>query len=492
MLIKRIVSILLCIITIFTITACDNSKDAYIYFELPNKPATLDPQTASDDSELLIIKNIFEGLLRKNEDGKIVCAAAKSYKKENLTYTFTLSDNAKWSDSTKITSDDFIFAFRRALNPETNSPFVARLFSIVGAKEYNSGKGSFENVGIKATNDKTLVITLKEDDEYFEETLTSSIAMPCNEKFFYSTAGKYGIFADAILSCGSYKITRWRKDPFGIRLYKNDKYSGFADAKNAAVFLTCEPDKSTLEKLQKNSIDMAFIDCTLTDEAKSQGFKTKAYQNICWFLSFGNEFSQNMRKALSMLVGAEVFSKDLPVGYQTATSIYPDALSIESNATGVSFYNPTASKELFISELNRYEDKKFPTDVKFLFYDNGQIKNVVTSIVGHWQSNLSAFVNIEHVTDSNFLTTELLEHTYPISLFPLKADSACVSEYFDKFGVAYNEVDTTTLQAEILKSNNLMPIMFQNTVIAYSPALETVVTEFGNGYIDFAFIVKSE
>ena len=104
---------LLLILTMFT--GCSDTKDAYIYFELPEVPLTLDPQTASTDSELLIIRNINEGLLRKNEKGEIVCGLAESYQKNGLTYTFTLRKNAKWARGEKITADDFVFAFKRAV-----------------------------------------------------------------------------------------------------------------------------------------------------------------------------------------------------------------------------------------------------------------------------------------------------------------------------------------------------------------------------------------
>lgn len=63
--------------------------DAIIYFELLEKPQTLDPQTAQSDSELLIVRNIYEGLMRETADGKIIGGISESYSYENLTYTFT-------------------------------------------------------------------------------------------------------------------------------------------------------------------------------------------------------------------------------------------------------------------------------------------------------------------------------------------------------------------------------------------------------------------
>lgn len=487
---KKIALILIFSLIFACFSGCNSSDDAYLYFELENTPSTLDPQTASTDSELIIIKNVFEGLLRKDDKGNIVEGLAKKYEIKNLTYTFYLRDDAVWSDGTKITASDFLFAFKRALTNVTSAPFVSRLFSIKGAKEYYNGNSSFENVGIKAINDKTLQIILLEDDELFKETLTTSITMPCNEKFFNSTSGKYGLTADDILSCGSYKITKWRKDPFGIRIYKNDKYNGFFEAKNAAVFITCEPQKSKIEKLEKNSIDMTFIDSSLTNTAKELEFEVLEYQNICWVLSIGNDFNQNMRKSFMMLVNDTIYSDKLPIGYVSANSIFPPALTDKKISTDIT-YNIDEAKKLFSKELNNFQDRKFPTDIKFYYYDNGQIKDVVTSIVGHWQSNLSTFINIEPISDNNLLQSQIKQHTLPMVLFPIVADNTNIKEFLNKFDINYNGENISDIGAGILKSNNLFPIAFQNTVLVYNSSLKNVVFELGNGYIDFAFIIKS-
>ena len=81
----KVISLMLSLLFLLPTTGCSDTMDAYIYFELPTVPATLDPQTASTDSELLIIRNIQEGLLRKNEKGEIICGIAEGYEKNGLT-----------------------------------------------------------------------------------------------------------------------------------------------------------------------------------------------------------------------------------------------------------------------------------------------------------------------------------------------------------------------------------------------------------------------
>lgn len=490
---KRFLSLILCIIFAVPVFAgCSNTDDAYIYFELPETPSTLDPQTASSDAELIIIKNVFEGLLRKNEEGKIVCGAAEDFNKSGLTYTFTIREDAKWSSGEELTAYDFEFGLKRAILPETKAPFASRLFAIKGAKEINNGKASLDKLGVKATDEHTLVITLHKEDSHFENTLTTSVAMPCKQSFFEESAGKYGLFADSILSNGSYRLARWRKDPFGVRLYRNKEYSGEFKSKNAAVFLTCDKDETPLQRLEKNSVDMAFIESAEKSTAESYGLKTKEFENICWVLTIGNEFNESTRKSLAMLVGSQVFSNSLAEGYRPATSLFPAIFGKQISSAGITVYNAEGAKKLFLQEVANFENSKFPEDIVLYYYDDGHVRDVVTDIVGHWQSNLSAFVNIESASDSDLLLSQLTEKSYSMAIFPVKAESAEVAEYLKKFGFDYNTETLETVQKSLLEDCYTVPLMFQNTNIAYSAALSNVAFEYGNGYVDFAFIIKVE
>lgn len=489
---KRLLSLLLVICLVFTVAGCDSTADAYIYFELPAVPSTLDPQTAESDSELLIIRNIYEGLLRKNSKGEIVCGAAESYEKNGLKYTFYLRDNLKWNGADDITAEDFVFGLKRAVSPETKAPFASRLFAIKNAEKIYNGDTSVNKLGVKALDEKTVEITLSYEDSRFEEALTTSVAMPCNEEFFYSCAGKYGLFADNMLCNGSYVLTRWRKETFGIRLYKSDDYIGDFEAKNAAVFITCDNKEPVIEKLEKNSIDMAFIESSLTDTAHNLGLETYSLENICWVMTIGNSFSKDMRKAFSLLVDKSIYGNSINTGYRAASSIFPSVIKQDGENLTISEYNLDTAKQLYFSEVKKLENSKFPDGITLYYYDDGNIKDVITDIVGHWQGNFSAFVNIQAVSSSDTLLSELEEKKYPMAVFPIKLDSSDVAEYLKKFGITANFDSLNKAQQAILEDYNILPIMFQNTVIAYSPALSEITSELNNGYIDFSFIIKEE
>ena len=87
--------------------------------------------------------------------------------------------------------------------------------------------------------------------------------------------------------------------------------------------------------------------------------------------------------------------------------------------------------------------------------------------------------------------TELKNQNLDMAIFPVRADSADLEEYLADFGIDAGNESALELQKKVLKESTIFPIAFQNTTIAYSPALNDVFTTFGNGYIDFSFIVKT-
>ena len=111
------------------------SPDA-IHIPIGGEPSTLEPAMPIDQYSLGILRNVVEGLFKLDPDGKLKNGLIESYKISNneLTYTFRLK-KASWSDGDAVTVDDFIFAFRRLLDPHQASPNAQLFFSIKNSKD---------------------------------------------------------------------------------------------------------------------------------------------------------------------------------------------------------------------------------------------------------------------------------------------------------------------------------------------------------------------
>ncbi len=488
--IKKVLSVLLAAVVLICTCGCgDGYMKSYIYFELMSTPETLDAQTAHTDSELIIVRNIYEGLLRHDQNGDIVCGAAKEYSFEDMTYTFKLRDDIFWSNGEAVTAHDFVFALRRAVDPKTQAPFASRLFSISGAREINSGAAATDTLAAVAHDDSTLSITLCEIDSGFEETLTTSVCMPCNEKFFDESIGKYGLDREYVISNGSYVLTKWNREEFGVRLYRNEDYTGNFTAQNAAVFISCIDDEKQTERLLSGESDMAFIPCNELETAEKEQLTVSAVQNTCWVMTVSDQYSPEVRKALAMAFSTDTYKDALPKGFTPAVSLYPKVLqSGDVDGVGLTPYDIENAKSIMTEQISAMEDKKFPTSTLY-YYDTDGIKTVVTGIVGHWQQNLSTFINIEAADSLDSLKAELTARTLPFAVFPITVSSGSVSEYMINFGIDSDETPAE-LQQQLLSGNTLFPVAFEDTNISYIPTLENVRAELNNGYIDFSYIIK--
>ena len=357
---KRITALLLLICVFFSLCACgEGGADARIYVALENMPATLDAQTAESDSELLVARNIYEGLTRQNENGETVLAACEKYDFSNLTYTFTLRDDLRWSDGEALTAKDFVFGLKRALLPETRAPFARLLYAIKGAPAVHSGAASPDTLGIFAEGDQKVRIELTYDDKNFLSTLSMPVSMPCREDFFVESTGKYGLEREYVLSCGSYKLARWNKADNGIRLYKNDEYTGAFKPKNGGVFIAKDKEKTVAEKLISGKADMALLPSKYLPDLPKEGIKLKSVQNICWVLSLGGELTSNIRQALCMCCSPEVYGNSLPQGFTAATSVFPEVLGVLSDSPPA-VYDAVTARTLISSEIKNFKNKKFP------------------------------------------------------------------------------------------------------------------------------------
>lgn len=242
--VSRLFVFIICTVMIFV--ACEpidkvigffaNDGTGHIFkIALETDPQNLDPQIANDASSITISKNLFAGLMDYDESGKLVGRMAEDYfiSSDGLTYTFYIKEGYKWhalgNYEAPVTADDFVFGFRRLMDPKTASPHSEKYFCIKNAKAARTGELSPSEIGVEAIDDKTLQFTLEYPNAEFLYLLAELPAMPCCEEFFNSAGGKYGLEAEAVCSNGPFYVRYWLHDPYGtnnyVRLRRNQGYS---------------------------------------------------------------------------------------------------------------------------------------------------------------------------------------------------------------------------------------------------------------------------
>jgi len=168
----------LALVALFLI-AGQAAADGYLRVANPGNPASLDPHKITGVWENRIVGDMFMGLTTESADGRVVGGAAESWQvsADGLTWDFTIRPH-KWSDGTPVTAADFVYSFRRMLDPETACLYADFFFVIEGAQEFTRGEAPASAVAVEALSERDLRIRLRRPVAYFPGLLMHFAAMP--------------------------------------------------------------------------------------------------------------------------------------------------------------------------------------------------------------------------------------------------------------------------------------------------------------------------
>lgn len=146
------------------------ASDQSLVRHIKDEPASLDPVKAVGLPEIQVIRDLFEGLVNQNEKGQLEPGVATKWQSnDNRTWTFTLRNDARWSDGTPVTAQDFVYSWQRLVDPKNTSPFAwfAALAGINNAQAIIDGKMPADKLGVTAVDARTLRIQLDKPVPYF-------------------------------------------------------------------------------------------------------------------------------------------------------------------------------------------------------------------------------------------------------------------------------------------------------------------------------------
>ena len=317
--------------------------------------------------------------------------------------------------------------------------------------------------------------------------------MPCREEFFNSCNGQYGLSKSYILTNGSYRLTKWSQDEFAARLYKSDKYYGNFTADNSAVFISYHPDTPNIEKLEKSSVDIAFITMPEMDTATEYGLKTAQYQNVLWVMEMNDVYSYDLRRSLYLTFDRSNYAGDLGVGYNVAYSFFPDSLTNDKlDYVGIEDYDINEARTLYNTAIKLYPAGTLP-NTKLYYYNNPDMVLPINALVGHWLKQFGAYINTKPYDDMSDLKFALDTGECAIAVYPITITDKDPSVLAYQLGYDFSKTSVKSLpdvQTSILSERKLMPLAFENTVAAYSDDIVDFNFSIGNGLIDFAYVTK--
>jgi ABC-type oligopeptide transport system substrate-binding subunit/class 3 adenylate cyclase len=143
-------------------------------------PPTLDPSMAWDSTSTAVIQQLFSGLVELRPEIHVVPDVARKWEmlEGGRKYVFHLRDDVRWSDGVPVTAGDFEYAWKRVLDPSTESPAASLLHDVRGARAFHRGEGGREDVGVRAFDRVTLVVELERPTGYFPQLLADAATFP--------------------------------------------------------------------------------------------------------------------------------------------------------------------------------------------------------------------------------------------------------------------------------------------------------------------------
>lgn len=326
--------------------ACGNkaakldNKDEINWYT-PTEIITLDVSKNTDTYSSLAIGNSGSNLLRVDAKGKLQPDLAKKIdvSEDGLTYTATLRDGLKWSDGSKLTAEDFVYTWKRMVDPATASEYayLATESHLKNLAEINSGANKdLNSLGVKADGNK-VIFTLTNPAPQFKSLLSFANFVPQKEAFVKEAGKDYGTSSEKQLYSGPYTVKDWNGTSGTYKLIKNKNYWDAKNVKTKTVKIqTVKKPDTAVQMYKQGKLDYANISGTSAIYNANKKNKdivavpeaTTAYIVYNQTGRVEAVANQKVRQALNLATDRKgIVSATVDTGSKPATAIAPTGLA---------------------------------------------------------------------------------------------------------------------------------------------------------------------
>lgn len=281
---------------------------------------TMDYDLATDGNSFIMQSMCVSGLAMLDADGQPQPDLAEKWdvSEDGKTYTFHLRDGIKWSNGDPVTADDFVYGWRRLVDPDTASEynFIVSTIGVVNADEVIAGEKPVEDLGVEATDDSTFVVHLTQPCGFLLGLMAFPSFFPLNQKFYEEKGDQFGVGSvDDILYCGPYTMTDWQAGN-QYTFTKNDDYWD-ADAvdTDTVTFKFLQDTQSAMLEFQQGNIDVVKLASEQVDAYKNEEGFTTRLTGYAWRLDFNYEVDKlnnlDLRKAISLAIDRNSLADDV-------------------------------------------------------------------------------------------------------------------------------------------------------------------------------------
>ncbi|WP_045514622.1 peptide ABC transporter substrate-binding protein [Neobacillus niacini] len=393
----------------------EEKEEKVLNFLNPEAIPSMDPSLATDESSFIYLAATMEGLYRLDEKSQPSPGIATKHKvsDDGLTWTFTLREDAKWSNGDPVTAHDFVYSWQRAVDPATASEYGPYMMGgvIKNAAAVNKGEVAVDQLGVKADGDYTLVVELENPTPYFETLTTFGTFFPLNKKFVEEKGDSFATSSENLVANGPYTISNWTSTSDSWELVKNKDYW---DAKTVKMerltFKVVKDPQTALDLYEEGTADRMDLTSDLVDQYSTNDDYVVSADTFVYFLKFNQTKSEalankNIRAALSRAFDKEALVGEiLNNGSIAANGLVPKDFT-PMPETGDDFrkvsgdlvtYDLEKAKEFWAKGLEELGTDS--VELEFLADDDKTTKNLVEYVANQLSTNLKGLkINIKQI-----------------------------------------------------------------------------------------------
>lgn len=379
--------------------------------------SSFDPQLVEDVDGSYISRDLFEGLLNADKEGNPVPGVAERYESSNnnQTWTFFLRDNAQWSDGETVTAGDFVYAWRRAVDPELASPYAwyMSLMALENVDAILSGDVAPEELGVTAIDDTTLEVNLERPLPYFPQMVMHSTTFP-SPQWVIEEHGNEWTRPENLVGNGAFTLTEYTIGERTV-LERNPLYwnndENLIDRVEAYVI---NDENQGLTRYEAGELEKTDIPAGQYPRLEQESpEEAHAIPSLCtYYYNFNTEVEPfddpRVRLALSYAIDRDIIVESVTQGGQFPAYTFTPELTAGFTPPTVDFATMTqeerdAEAVRLLEEAGYSEDN--PLSFEMLFNSSESHRAVAVAISAMWNEKLGVEATLANQEWQTFLTT---------------------------------------------------------------------------------------
>jgi ABC-type oligopeptide transport system substrate-binding subunit len=392
--------------------------ERYLNLHTNAEPETLDSNLATGNVESSYIMSLFEGLTNYNpKDLSPRPGVAEKWtaSPDGKIYTFSLRKDAKWSDGTPVTAQDFVYSYERLLNPKTGGKFATMLYPLKNGEAYNMGKVTDPKLlGVKAKDPATLILEFEYPVPYVAYLTSHMTYMPVPRQAIEKHGGNW-TRPENIVSNGPFILKDWTPHKYAT-VVRNPHYWNKAAVKLDGIrFWPVEDLETALKMYNEGQLDLAWylpsskvpVLKTRPDFVKAPWFTTEYY-----WVNVKNPILKDprVRRALAMAIDRKVLTERFLHGMSDPLSSFtPKGIPGYTAPSNTPQFNPEAARKL-LKEAGITDPAT--VTVEILYNTHEQRKTVAQVVQQMWKQNLGITVQLHNEEWKSWIR-DMQQKTYP-------------------------------------------------------------------------------